>query len=219
MVTNQNRRILLLALAGLVAFGAGTGGYLVSRSGRSALPDAARPNGLLWPQVRALPAVELIDQSGERFDTKSFEGRWSLVFFGYTSCPDICPMTLAILDRVQQRMAGHDAEFGGLQTVLISVDPARDTPERLREYLGHFNEDFIGATGEHEQLQTLTSALGAVYMTDEPDANGDYLVHHSATIFLITPRAELAGVLTGPHESAPLAERLREMLDYMQANA
>jgi protein SCO1/2 len=219
MATNRNRRVLLLALAGLMAFGVGTGGYLVSRSSRSALPAAERPNGLLWPQVRALPAVELVDQSGERFETKDLEGRWSLIFFGYTSCPDICPMTLTILDLVQQRMAALDAGFGDLQTVLISVDPARDTPERLREYVRYFNEDFIGATGEHEQLQTLTRALGAVYMTDEPDATGDYLIHHSVTIFLITPQAELAGVLTGPHEPAPMAERLREMLDYMQANA
>jgi protein SCO1 len=219
MATNRNRRALLLGLAGLVALGAGTGSYLLSGSGQGQLPDPARPDGLLWPQVRALPPLDLVDHDGERFAREDFEGRWSLVFFGYTSCPDICPMTLVILNRVRQRLAGNDPGFGGLQTILVSVDPARDTPQRLREYLRHFNQDFIGVTGEHDELQALTRALGAVYMTDEPDASGDYLVHHSATIFLISPRAELAGVLTSPHEPVTVAERLRAMLDYMQANA
>jgi protein SCO1 len=219
MATNRNRRTLLLALTGLVALGAGSGSYLLLRSGRGKPPDLARPDGLLWPQVRPLPPLDLIDHDGERFGREDFEGRWSLVFFGYTSCPDICPMTLAILNRVRQRLAGNDPGFGGPQTILVSVDPARDTPQRLREYVRHFNEDFIGVSGEHQQLQALTRALGTVYMTEEPDANGDYLVHHSATIFLISPRAELAGVLTSPHEPVSLAERLRDMMDYMQAQA
>jgi protein SCO1 len=218
MATNRNRRVLLLALTGLVAFGAGAGSFLLGRSSRGTRREMARPEGLLWPQARALPALDLVDHNGDRFGTEDFERRWSLVFFGYTSCPDICPMTLAILNRVRQHMAGSDPGFEGLQTILVSVDPARDTPQRLREYVRHFNEHFIGVTGEHDELQVLTRALGAVYMTDQPDASGEYLVHHSATIFLIGPRAELVGVLTSPHEPVGLAERLRGMLDYMQAS-
>ncbi len=219
MAVNRNRRGLLLALTGLGALALGAGGFLADRSDQSRLVGAERPNGLLWPQVRSLPPMTLIDQHGARFDKAHLEGRWSLVFFGYTSCPDICPMTLAILDRVQQSLGMGGATGDDLQTILVSVDPARDSPERLREYVQHFNDDFIGVTGPHEQLQALAEALGAVYIIEEPDANGQYLVHHSATIFLISPRAELAGVLTTPHEAVTLAERLREMMAYMQGRA
>lgn len=214
---NRNRRLILVTLAGAAAFGAGLGGYLVSRSAGTA-SDAIPPEGLLWPQVRPLPAVELVSHVGQPFETDDFKGAWSLVFFGYTSCPDICPMTLAYLNQVQRRMH-EDARFSLMRTVFVSVDPGRDSPQRLREYVGHFNDDFIGLTGEPGQLQLLTRALGAAYITEELDASGHYLIHHSAALFLVSPGAELAGVLTGPHEPAALAERLRAMFDYMQVYA
>ncbi|AGA34651.1 Cytochrome oxidase biogenesis protein Sco1/SenC/PrrC, putative copper metallochaperone [Thioalkalivibrio nitratireducens DSM 14787] len=208
---------MLMVLAGTAAFGAGLGGLVVSRS-TGTTPDAERPEGLLWPQVRALPALELVSDGGQSFGTYDFQGAWSLVFVGYTSCPDICPMTLAQLNQMHRRVQ-EDARLSRMQTVFVSVDPERDSPQRLREYLGHFNDDFVGLTGDPAQLELLTRALGAVYMMEEPDAHGDYLIHHSSAIFLISPGAELAGILTGPHDPAGLAERLRAMLDFMQARA
>jgi protein SCO1 len=217
MTVNRNRRLILVTLASAAAFGVGLTGYLVSRS-TGAAPDATPPEGLLWPQVRPLPAVDLVSHVGQSFVTDDFRDTWSLVFFGYTSCPDICPMTLAYLNQLQRRLR-EDARFSLMRTVFVSVDPGRDSPQRLREYVGHFNEDFIGLTGEPGQLQLLTKSLGAAYITEEPDSSGRYLIHHSAAIFLISPGAELAGVLTGPHEPAGLAERLRAMFDFMQVQA
>jgi protein SCO1 len=214
---NRNRRLILVTVAGAAAFGAGLGGYLVSRSSGTA-PGVTPPEGLLWPQVRPLPAVDLVSHVGQPFVTDDFRDTWSLVFFGYTSCPDICPMTLAYLNQVQQRLRG-DARFSRMRTVFVSVDPGRDSPQKLREYVSHFNEDFIGLTGDPAQLQLLTRALGATYLIEEPDTSGRYLIHHSAAIFLISPEAEFAGVLTGPHEPAALAERLGAMFDFMQVQA
>ena len=208
---------MLMTLAGAGAFGAGLGAFFVRRPTGTA-PGAERPEGLLWPQARLLPEVELVSGGGRPFRTRDFRGAWSLVFFGYTSCPDICPMTLAHLNQVHRRLEG-DPRFSTLQTVFVSVDPERDSLQRLREYVEHFNEDFIGLTGKSGQIRLLTQALGAAYVIEEQDVNGDYLIHHSATLFLISPGAELAGVLTAPHEAAVLAERLRSMFDFMQIRA
>jgi protein SCO1 len=217
MTVNRNRRLILVTVAGAAAFGAG-GGYLFSRYTGGPAPDAVRPLGLLWPQGRALPPVELVSHHGRPFGTDDFRDIWSLVFFGYTSCPDICPMTMAHLNQVHRRVQG-DARFPSMQTVFVSVDPDRDSPQRLREYVAHFNDEFIGVTGEPEQIEVLARALGAAYVIEEPDAGGHYLIHHSSAVFLVAPGAELAGVLTGPHEPARLAERLGAMFDAMKIRA
>lgn len=213
----RKRRLVLLALAGVPLAGAGLGAYLVS-SPTGNVPEGGRPDGLLWPQLRALPAVELVTHHGEPFVTDDFRDAWSLVFFGYASCPHICPTTLGHLSQVHRRVQG-DPRFSSLQTVFVSVDPERDSPQRLREFVGQFNEDFIGLTGESGQLRVLTRALGAAYVTEEPDASGDYLIHHSSAVFLVGPGAELAAVLTAPYDPANLAGRLREMFEVMQVRA
>lgn len=219
MIDNKRMLYVVIVLIGLAALAAGVGSYLANQANQTARLEAQRPNGLLWPQVRDLPAVELIDQEGERFGVEDFRGHWSLVFFGFTFCPDICPMTLASLNEMQQQLAAQGADIDNLQTILVSVDPERDTPARLNEYVSYFNEDFIGVTGTEAELQTLTRGLGAVYVIEEPDAAGDYLIDHSASIFLINPQGQLTGIFTTPHEPASLAERLRGMLDYIETNS
>ena len=216
-IAKRKRRLVLLALAGAPLAGAGLGTYLIG-SPAGDVPDAGRPQGLLWPQVRPLPEVELVSHHGEPFVTDDFRDAWSLVFFGYTSCPHICPATLERLSQVHRRVQG-DPRFSSLQTVFVSVDPGRDSPQRLRDFVGRFSEDFIGLTGEPGQLRALTRALGAAYVVEEPDASGDYLIHHSSAVFLVGPAGELAAVLTAPHDPVSVAERLRDMFEVMQVRA
>ena len=138
------------------------------------------------------------------------------MFFGFTHCPDICPATLSVLNRVEQQLADRGITEPELRTVFVSVDPRRDTPERLSEYVNYFNEDFIGVSGKPEVLDKLTRKLGTVYHIGEPDQQGEYLVDHSASIFLFDPSARLVSVFTTPHKADNIAERFLAVRDFIQ---
>lgn len=173
-----------IILLGLVALMAGLS---------FSLQDVApRPTvSALWlEQPRALPEFALTDHQGRPFDRARLEGRWSLIFVGYTSCPDVCPTTMSDLARVYpklERSLGDDP----VQVILLSVDPARDAPEKLGQYVEFFRPGFQAVTGDHAQLYPFTQSLGLVYaLVDNPNG-GEYLVDHSADLVLINPRGEI----------------------------
>ncbi|HEX5057404.1 MAG TPA: SCO family protein [Gammaproteobacteria bacterium] len=154
---------------------------------------------------RELPDFRLRDFNQEVFDKRRFYGKWSFLFFGYTRCPDICPMTLQTLrwaaDRI--RLGGHD----DTRFVFISVDPARDNPEYLKDYVSWFDAGFLGVSGEDAQLSILAKAIDAPYRKTAMKYAGQegYLMDHSVMVYLINPRAELYAMLTPPHDAATIA--------------
>lgn len=167
-------------------------------------------SGTLLPQPRLLPAFSLTDQNGAPLGVAQLQGRWTLIFPGFTSCPDICPSTLALLREVQKQL-GPDA--AGLRVLMFSVDPERDTPERLKQYLGSFSPDFVGATTSEPQLGEFARALGVAYVK-VPGASPDtYTMDHSAALILLNPRGELAGYLTPPFSADTLGADLKTVLD------
>lgn len=157
---------------------------------------------------RGLPAFELVDHRGAPFNRQSLAGHWSLVFPGFTQCPDICPTTLAILNRL---MAQLDGGAKGMRVVLLTVDPERDSPEALARYLGYFSNEFIGVTGDAGELARLHAALGITAIRI-PGAGGDYSVDHSAPLLLIDPEGRLAGYFLPPFEVGALASDLAPRL-------
>ncbi|MBY5994033.1 SCO family protein [Ferrimonas balearica] len=153
---------------------------------------APRPQvSALWLEhPRPLPEFTLTDHRGERFDRSRLEGQWSLIFVGYTSCPDVCPTTMADLARVYPKLEAS-LEADAVQVVLLSVDPGRDSPEKLGQYVEFFRPGFQAVTGEHAQLYPFTQALGLVYaLVDNPNG-GEYLVDHSADLVLINPQGQV----------------------------
>jgi protein SCO1/2 len=139
------------------------------------------------------------------------QGKWSFVFFGYTFCPDVCPTTLAAFRDVHARLADTPALFSNVQFVLVSVDPERDTPARLREYVTYFGEDFLGVTGTNDQLDQITRAVGAVYAKVDDGASGNYLVDHTASVFLVDPEGRLHAVFSAPLEPAQVVSALAKI--------
>ncbi len=125
----------------------------------------------------------LIDQDGVRRTDKDFLGRHMLVFFGFTYCPDVCPTTLAILSAALDEI-GPEAE--NIVPVLITVDPARDTPEALKPYLSSFGSNFVGLTGTTEEIAAVANAYHAYYEIVENEG-GDYTLNHSTAIYLMGP--------------------------------
>lgn len=177
----------------------------------SAVPAAAAPTleaGVALTPPAPLPEFSLQDQHGRPFTEAALHGHWSLVFPGFTHCPDICPATLAILDRAHALLGSKGS---GLQVVLLSVDPQRDTPEALARYLDFFNPAFVGVTGEQAQLQRLYKGLGVQHIRI-PGTRGDYSVDHSAALLLVDPEGRLAGYFMPPFKAERLAADLGPLL-------
>ena len=161
--------------------------------------------GTALPEPRPLPRFALVDQAGRTFDRARFEGRWSLLFTGFTHCPDVCPTTLARMAELR-RLVGRD----DLQFVFVSVDPERDTPEAVGRYLAHFDPALVGATGARAEMERFTASLGLAHVRN-PGTGDDYTVDHSTAFVLIDPKARLAGYFSAPHERDALVADLKSL--------
>jgi protein SCO1 len=160
---------------------------------------------VLLPQSRSLPALELLDQDGQAVQTDQLKGQWSLLFFGYTYCPDICPATLAQLRQLRGQLPEETRER--LRIVLVSVDPNRDTPEQLKQYLGYFDAGFVGLTGAEADLQKFANAVSIPYIpADTREEN--YTVDHSGNLVIIDPDGRQRGFIRAPINNAKLAAHL-----------
>ena len=159
-------------------------------------------NGLyLLETPRNFGEINLIDHHGQAFTRDRLEGRWTMVFFGFTHCPDICPTTMAFLDKFVQELEG--TEVADTQVVLMTVDPARDTVEQLAAYVPYFNEEFIGVTGEFLDVHRFATALNTPFRK-VPGQDENYQVDHSANVVLINPRGDYHGFFKAPLDLAKM---------------
>lgn len=153
-----------------------------------------------------VPAFRLHTHDRHTFDNASLVGPWTFMVFGYTHCPDFCPTTLAVLDEVDRELRGR-VLGSSVRFVMVSVDPERDTPERLRQYVAAFNPGFVGVTGDAAEIARLGDSLGIVH-AKVPEPTGDYLVDHSSSVLLIDPQGRLHGVFAAPHVARDLVAGL-----------
>lgn len=152
---------------------------------------------------RPVADFELLDQHGHAFTASDLHGQWTVLFSGFTHCPDVCPATLGLFKAVESRLDGAP----GYQTVFVSVDPDRDTSEALREYLAWFNPDWTGLTGEPDQLDRLLGSLDMAHVR-VPMGKGGYTFDHATAVVLIGPEASMVGYWKAPLEAEALAEDL-----------
>jgi protein SCO1 len=162
----------------------------------------APENATVLPLGLDLPEIALIDHDGRAFTTANLRGDFHLLFFGFTNCPDVCPLTLQLLSSAVERIAAAAGEAP--QVVFVSVDPQRDTPERIRQYVHAFNPSFLGVTGDDAALAPLLSALGVAVQRHEHDG-AHYNVVHNGTVYLVGPRSEVIAVSSPPHDPHQLA--------------
>ncbi len=185
-------------IAILVAVSVGIG--IAMREHASAPPELR--SGTALPEPRSVADFALTGQDGLPFTRDDLRGHWTLVFTGFTNCPDICPATLATMADLERRLARPDLEFR-----FVSVDPARDSPEVIRRYLAHFGAGIAGATGTREEIERFTAGLGLAQVVN-PGTGGEYTVDHSTALVLIDRRARLAGYFQAPHLADALAADL-----------
>jgi protein SCO1/2 len=153
--------------------------------------------GTLLTPGRALPDFSLIDQKGRTFATADLRGHWSLLFFGYTNCPDFCPTTLTTLAAMEKNLRSAKAAVIP-QVIFVSVDAKRDTPAQLAKYVPYFDPSFIGLTAaDQPSIDAVAKELGVAVII-RPASDGNYTVDHSGEIFVLSPDGQIAAILTGP---------------------
>ena len=159
---------------------------------------------------RQLAEFKLIDDSSEVFLPEEFAGKWNILFFGFTYCPDICPLTMKQMSDVKESLGEYS---DNLRVFLVSVDPDRDKPENLRQYLDNFDKNFKGLTGEIDQIYKFSTQVNAPFfpVVNSPEPN--YTVDHSGSLVLISPEAKYAGFFRAPHDTAKMAKALASLLN------
>jgi protein SCO1/2 len=161
--------------------------------------------GTALSQPKPLTPFVLTDQDGGEMTERGLRGTWTFAAIGYTTCPDICPMTMATFVALQKQIAAAGSGLGP-RFMFISVDPGRDTPERLAQYVRHFDPGFRGATGPDEVLRALARDLGGLYArVEDPKSALGYTMDHSASIYLIDPQGRLAAIFSTPHDTTMMA--------------
>jgi protein SCO1/2 len=162
-------------------------------------------HGLVMQSATPAPAIELEATTGGLVSLDSFEGKLVVIYFGYTHCPDICPATLASLDKALELM-GKGAE--DVQVVMVTVDPARDTVEFLSDYMTYFDESFIGLTGSIEDVSRVATVYGVYFAADEGDAETGYTVAHNASLMVIGRDGHLRLILPPELAAGDIADDL-----------
>ena len=191
-----------MLLASIGAAAVLVGALLARMLGATSVP---LESGTWLPQPRPLPEFHLQDLSGAEFDLTRLRGHPTLLFFGFTNCPDVCPTTLATLTQVQRT-----APLPGTQVVFITIDPERDSAASLQVYLGAFSNSFVGARGNAAALAPLLKNLGAIAVRQNlPD--GSYTMDHSATLYLLDSDGRLVAVFSPPFSAPKLAADLHRV--------
>ena len=199
----QHGRSLNTLLIVIAAFAIGVAVYAYRGMHDSEVSvNALQKATSLQANPRELPAFSLTNHLNAPFSNKDLKGTWNLIFFGFTNCPDVCPLTLSILDQVTNELENFDTLP---RSIFISVDPKRDQPAKLKEYVEHFNQDMIGLTGSKEQIDRLTQSLGAIYAIAN-NSSDNYLVDHSAHIFVIAPDGKMVALFSTPHDAKVIAD-------------
>jgi protein SCO1/2 len=170
------------------------------------LPDQVMT---LFPAPRPLAAFAFTDHENRVFDLSRLKGKWSFLFFGYTHCPDVCPMTLATLARAHENILKSTVGAKDVQFVFISVDPNRDTASKLRQYVTYFDATFVGVTGDNAQLGNLAGQLGATYQVEITPGVENYPVYHAATVFLVDPQARYHAAFAPPLDAEGISRRFK----------
>lgn len=196
-------RVLLI----VAALAAAVAGFYLARQLDRGSPALA--SGTWFPQARAIGDFDLLDSDGRPFTRQDLAGAPTLVFFGFTHCPDVCPTTLLKLAQVVKA-----AQVPKLRVLFVSIDPQRDTPQAVAQYVRAFDPGFRGLTGQPQAIKALEARFGvAVVRVELP--GGDYTMDHSAVVFLLNDAAQIAALFTPPFEVKPFAADLRAAAPYL----
>ena len=219
-LSNSNNKRIILAI---VAVFIGIGIWLASNPKPPVMPF---PGVTLLPKPLPLSQFELTDHQGNLFNNGNLKGKWSIMFFGYTHCPDICPTTLAMLNKFYKSLP-TSGNSSAEQIIFISADPIRDTPQRMAEHVNYYNDKFIGLTTDSvETIKRFGEEVGVIFDYETPDthelisdtasltADSNYQVEHNASIFIVDPKGRLAADILPPHNVDRVSKTFNLLKEY-----
>lgn len=181
------------------------------------LPQLDIPGVRVLDQAIALDAFTLQDYKNQEFSNKHLRGKWTLAFFGYTHCPDICPNTMLVMNMVHKKLSANPA-YQDTRYLFVSVDPHRDTAEKLKNFITYFNDEFLAVTGQITELKNMTGLLGAAFDYSNPESDEiyrdtskvppikNYVVNHAASIYLFDNKGRVVAYIAPPHDVNKVAE-------------
>ncbi|MCJ8293241.1 MAG: SCO family protein [Colwellia sp.] len=211
---------IIYGIIALLSISAGAVGFHLIKQTKQ-LPPAEY--ALHYQQARPIAAFTLTDELGQSFNNSQLLDKWSLVFFGYTSCPDVCPITLQNLNFIYDELTTIASNS---QVLLVSVDPKRDTTEKLAQYIGYFNKDFKALRAEHDVLFPFARNLGMMYAITSKEVSKEnaeeedesYWVDHSSSLVLINPAGKVAAIFKPEQEvgAVPIIDNEKLLSDYQK---
>jgi len=205
-IAPQDGRALIIALVAVAALLAG---LIIARG---LLEESVELQAAsIYPEARTLAPFELEDATGSAFTEDDLRGRLSLLFFGFTNCPDICPDTLGVLARSMEKLETMRVDTVP-QVVFVSVDPQRDAGNTMRDYVDYFDERFLAVTGDDQALADLTGQVGAMFVRHSPDESGYYAVDHSGMIVIVDPQGRMIGRFPPASDADAIAADLFALL-------
>jgi protein SCO1/2 len=197
------RRLVVAELAAIAIVLAVVGWYVWQSRAAPSL------NGTLLDPPQEIPAIQLTGSDGQPHALTDFQGKVTVVFFGYTHCPDVCPMTLSTMARARTMLSN---QADRVQLVFVSVDPERDSPERLASYLAKYDPTFVGLTGDEDRIRGLATVFGVYYAKVESTSALGYLVEHSSSSFVLDTQGKLRAILPFGLTPEQMASDLRALL-------
>jgi protein SCO1/2 len=218
--TSERRKSIFFFGIIILAILAAAGGFYFSYY---KAPDLDLPGVRYFAKPIDLQNFTLVDQNSRPFNANRLNGHWTVMFFGYTHCPDVCPTTLSVMANVHEQLSQHK-DFPKTKFVFVSVDPLRDSPQRLQEYVTYFDPTFLGVTGQQVEIDKLTSQAGAFYDFEDPQtgarlaandlksASADYIVNHYSALIIVNPSGKMIAHIYSPHDANDVVNVLLKLV-------
>lgn len=210
-MNDRQKRGITFTVVGIAVFVVVVMGLFLNKitTPRVLSPIELRVNGtFVFDQPRIFKDFALIDHHGQSFNLDNLKGKWSLVFFGFTACPDVCPATLSMMKQVKSQLDSDIEEQ--VQFVLVSVDPARDTVDKLSQYMPYFDPEFIGLTGEFLEIKRLANQMNMAFV--KVPQGDTYTIDHTANIALVNPYGHYHGFIKPPLDNARIKLTLQSIV-------
>lgn len=207
-------RIAIFAVIILILGGAYW--YAVQTDDDRLSPQELKALGLVELEVPAeIEELELLDHEAARFGSENLKGKWTYAFFGYTHCPDICPITLSLLRETEERLSetASSEVFSQFRGMFVSVDPSRDDVETVKRFVSHFSPNFVGVTGSEASIKQFADTVGVGFTRMGSNTSAlEYLVEHQGHIVIFSPEGSCYGYIKPPHDATQLARIFRYLV-------